>query len=83
MSDNIKEDNSSTLFNNLIWLSVREAAIYLRILKDDGEPSEGAIRNLVYRNKLKAYKPNGRLLFSRRELDEYIENSLINQGGFV
>jgi len=67
---------SKSLFDNLIWLSAKEAAAYLRT-------SVGQIRNMVYRGQLKAYKPYGRLLFSRRELDSFIENSFIEQGSFL
>ena len=56
------------------WLTALEAAVYLRKFKrKDGKPSVGAIRNLVYRGLLAAYKPFGRLLFSRTELDRQIE----------
>lgn len=53
-----------------LWFSASEAAAYLKIFrKKDGKPSIAAIRNLVYRGLLRAYKPFGRLLFNRRELD--------------
>lgn len=53
-------DNSTSkhdqLFDNLIWLTTNEVAIYLRRLTKDGKPSVGAIRNLIYRGKLRARK---------------------------
>ena len=57
-------------------LNVVEAAIYLRkFRRTDGKPSVGAIRNLVYRGLLKAYKPFGRLLFKKSELVSQVELS--------
>lgn len=51
------------------WLNIVEAATLLRkFKKKDGTPSEGAVRNLVYRGLIRAYKPFGRLLFKKSEL---------------
>jgi excisionase family DNA binding protein len=50
------------------WLNAREAAQYLRT-------SVGSVRNMVYRGQLTPYKPFGRLLFNRCELDRAIEIS--------
>ena len=57
------------------WLDTISAAIYLKRFRKDGTPSVGAIRNLVYRGRLKARKFLGRLLFNRVELDRLILNS--------
>ncbi|PIP91231.1 MAG: hypothetical protein COW01_06155 [Bdellovibrionales bacterium CG12_big_fil_rev_8_21_14_0_65_38_15] len=72
-------DNSTSesdkLFDNLIWLTTNEVAIYLRRLTKDGKPSTGAIRNLIYRGKLRARKFCGKLYFKRSEIDRLIETS--------
>lgn len=62
------------------WLTTVQAAIYLGKVRRDGKPSVGAIRNLIYRKKLKAYKFIGRCLISRLELDRLIELSPITGG---
>ena len=65
-----------TTFDPNRWLTAERAAAYLGIVREaDGEPSVAAIRNLVYRGVLKAYKPFGRLLFDRYMLDRQIEAS--------
>lgn len=46
-------------------LTAKEAAFYLR-------KSPEAIRNLVYRKQLVAYKAGGRLLFKKEEIDRWI-----------
>jgi excisionase family DNA binding protein len=56
-------------FDNLKWFTAREAVMYLRL------PSEGALRNLVYRRKI-PYAKLGRLLrFEKRALDRFLESS--------
>ena len=50
------------------WLRTKEVALYLGT-------SEGAIRNMVLRGKLKPRKYAGRNYFSRDEIDGLIENS--------
>lgn len=57
------------------WLDTLHAAIYLKRFRKDGTPSVGAIRNLVYRGRLKGRKFLGRLLFNRLELDRLISMS--------
>ena len=56
------------LFENLIWLSTEEAARLLR-------RSSHALRQLVYKGKIRPRKFGGRLYFKRSELDELIETS--------
>ena len=56
------------LFENLIWLSTEEAARLLR-------RSSHALRQLVYKGKIRSRKFGGRLYFKRSELDELIETS--------
>lgn len=53
------------------YLTAQEAAVYLR-------KSSGAIHNMVYRRQLTAYKPGGRLLFRKEEIDQWVlKNRLI------
>ncbi len=44
------------------WMNAKSAANYL-------QTTVGGIRNLVYRGRLIPYKPFGRLLFKRVDLD--------------
>ena len=67
-------------FDGSDWISADEAASYLRILSKDGSPCVGRIRNLVSQGKIPFYKPFGRLLFKRSELDTFVESS--RKGGF-
>jgi len=55
-------------FENLIWLSTEEAARLLR-------RSSHALRQLVYKGKIRPRKFGGRLYFKRSELNELIETS--------
>ena len=76
-----KED--STFFDNLVWLSTKDAAIYLRkFRKSDGKPSEGAIRTAIWRGALKARKWRRRLYIKKADLDRLIRNSPFTDGGF-
>jgi hypothetical protein len=59
---------SSLLFNNLIWLTTKETAVYLR-------RSVNSIHTLVSRKKLRARKFLNRLYFKKEELDYLIETS--------
>lgn len=63
-----KEEISDTPFDKRIWLSAKEAAVYLK-------RSYGQIRNMVWRRQIKAYKYTGRLYFDRRELDDFISRN--------
>lgn len=72
---NSEELNSDELlFNNLVWLTSKEAAFYLR-------KTVGAIRVMVCRGQIKAYKFRRRLYFKRNDLNRLIEGS-IYKGGF-
>ena len=64
---------STTLFNNLIWMTTEEAAFYLR-------KTSNAIRLLVFKGDLKARKFKRRLYFRRDELDTLIDTAFINGG---
>lgn len=65
--------NQQMLFDNLIWLTTKEAATYLR-------RSVNAIRILVCRRKLRARKFGGKLYFKKVELDELLESSQLTGG---
>ncbi len=57
-------------FDNLTWLTTKEAAEYLRL------PSVNALRNLVYK-RIVPYRRFGRhLRFKKTELDSLIDNSI-------
>lgn len=62
------------LFNNLIWLTTKEAAFFLR-------KSVNAIHQLVSKGKLRARKYGGRLYFNKDELNHLLETSQF-KGGF-
>jgi excisionase family DNA binding protein len=69
MEYNFVGANPQMIFENLIWLTTEEAAVYLR-------KSADAIRHLVYRGDLKARKFKRRLYFRRDELDELLDLSV-------
>lgn len=73
-TDSVEGHRSSTLiFENLIWLTTKEAAVYLR-------RSVNAIHTLVSRRKLRARKFSNRLYFKKEELDYLIETSQLKGG---
>lgn len=76
------KDSEKQLFDNLLWLSTKDAAIYLRKFRVDGKPSEGAIRNLVWRGVLKARKWRRRLFFKKTDLDRLLQAAPFTNGGF-
>ena len=59
---------SAMLFNNLIWLTTAETALYLR-------KSQDAIRQMVCRGQLRARKFHRRLYFNKVELDQALNIS--------
>lgn len=67
-------------FDGSDWLSAVEAASYLRIFSKNGKPCTARIRNLVNLGRIPFYKPYGRLLFKKSELERLIESS--RKGGF-
>ncbi|MBN8538991.1 MAG: helix-turn-helix domain-containing protein [Deltaproteobacteria bacterium] len=78
--DSIEQNSESIekFFDNLTWLSTKDAAVYLRkFRKKDGKPSDGAIRTAIWRGLLKARKWGRRLYIKRVELDRLLELSLI------
>jgi len=65
----------NALFDNLVWLTTKEAAAYLRKFTSEGLPSCGAIRTMVCRGQLRKRKFSGKLYFRRDELDRLLETS--------
>ncbi|GAB4017650.1 MAG: hypothetical protein Fur0010_18410 [Bdellovibrio sp.] len=61
------------IFDNLIWLTTKETATYLR-------RSVNAIHTLVSRRKLRARKFSNRLYFKKEELDYLIDTSQLRGG---
>ncbi len=57
------------------WFNSLEAAAYLRLLTRSGQPCVSRLRNLVCQGKLPFYKPFGRLMFKRAELEKLIVTS--------
>ncbi len=64
----VEHINAPPIFENLIWLSTEEAARLLR-------RSSHALRQLVYKGKIRPRKFGGRLYFKRSELNALIETS--------
>ena len=71
-----KQDTGSLFFENLKWLSTKDAAIYLRKFRANGSPSVEAIRQMVYRGQLRPRKFRRSLYFLVEELDRILEESL-------
>lgn len=67
-SNSLGNINPSLLFENLIWLTTKETAQYLR-------RSVNSVHILVSRKKLRARKFGNKLYFKREELDYLIETS--------
>lgn len=61
--------NDKLLFENLIWLTSKEAAAYIRI-------TPGNLRVMICRGLLRPYKLNNRNRFKKAELDILIESSI-------
>ena len=59
---------SDSLFNNLIWLTTKEAALFLRM-------TIGALHTAVSRGQIRARKFRRRLYFKKAELSRLIETS--------
>lgn len=76
-------DSETRFFDNLVWLSTKDAAIYLRkFRKIDGKPSEGAIRTAIWRGLLRARKWGRRLYIKKVDLDRMLNNSPFAEGGY-
>jgi hypothetical protein len=63
-----KQELSFEEISKLDFMTACELASYIR-------RSPGAIRNLVLRRKIPFRKPMGRLLFIKREIDEWVKMS--------
>lgn len=71
-----KNQSTVSFHNESPYLTCAEAALYLR-------KSQGAMRNLVHRKQISAYKVNRRLLFKRAELERWMEKCRVgNLYGF-
>lgn len=70
----ILRENDSRFFDKLDWLTIKEAAIYLRRFKraDTSQPSCGAIYNLIERYKLRTTKALGRVYVFKSDLDRHL-----------
>ncbi len=68
MYDQNESLNTPLLFNNLIWLTTKEAAYYLR-------KSAHALRQMTYKGIIRPRKIQGRLLFKKSELELLIDTS--------
>ena len=67
-----KTCDSDLLFENLVWLTTKETAQYLR-------KSANAVRIMVYKKILKARKFRRRLYFRKDELCALIETSAFKE----
>jgi len=76
----LKNENLFSDFQNSDWLNSTEAALYLRLFRKDGSPCVERIRNLVHQGRIPFYKPFGKLMFKRIELNRLVENT--RKGGF-
>lgn len=56
------------------YLTAKEAAVYLRIVKADGSPNMGAFYCFRYKTKLRAFRRGGLLLFKVADLDGILED---------
>jgi hypothetical protein len=70
----MKSDLTESL-SSMDWLTALEAAQYLRIVSKDGNPNAAALRNFVNQKRVPYYKPFGRLMFKRSELEKLVESS--------
>lgn len=68
MYDHGEHFDAQPFFDNFLWLTTEEAARLLR-------KSSHALRQLVYKGKVRPRKFAGRLYFKRTELNELIDTS--------
>lgn len=69
------DGENTPIFENLVWMNTKDAAIYLRKFSENGEPSEGAVRKLAGRGALHPRTWRRRLFFKKVELDLMLEGS--------
>jgi len=75
MTNKAKKQIDYSIFENKIWLTVRDTAHYL-------SRSENAIYLLIYRKLLKSYKLGSRIYLKRIDIDDLLERSTLLQGGY-
>ncbi len=71
-SNNPDSLESGLFFDNLIWMTTKDTAFYLR-------KSVGAIHTLVSRGHLRARKFRNRLYFKRSEMVYLLETSFLKE----
>jgi excisionase family DNA binding protein len=64
------EEYKQKFFDKLIWLTVKQAAIYL-------SRTENAIRLLIYKGTLQRHRLDGRIYLKRAEIDALLEKSIL------
>jgi len=64
---------SDLLFDNLIWMTVKDAATYLR-------RTENAVRLLLYKGILNTYKLGGRVYVKKTQINDLLEKSILRGG---
>jgi len=62
--------STGNLSINSNYLTVREAADYIRV-------SQRQLRNLLSKNKIPFYHPEGKILLKTKDLDNYIEENKV------
>ena len=68
--ENVKFSREEKFFENLIWLTVKQAAIYL-------SRTENAIRILLFRGTLSVHRLGGRIYLKKSEIDRLLEKSIL------
>ena len=63
-------ESNKMFFDSLIWLTVKQAAIYL-------SRTENAIRILIHRGTLMRHRLDGRIYLKRSEIDRLLEKSIL------
>lgn len=61
----IEASPSPMLFDNLKWMTSKEAAFYIRV-------SVGQLRNMVWRGQINCHRLKNRLRFLRSDLDKLL-----------
>jgi hypothetical protein len=70
-----KNETPTEIFDNLTWLSTKDAAIYLRKFRSDGKASVGAVRTAIWRGAIKARKWQRRLYIKKSDLDRILQSA--------
>ena len=63
-------EDKQKFFDKLIWLTVKQAAIYL-------SRTENAIRLLIHKGTLQRHRLDGRIYLKRAEIDALLEKSIL------